>query len=45
MFTSSRRRGDAIAACQELVERIKDELPIWGREIFSDDTFTWKKNT
>lgn len=45
VFTSSRHRKAAIEACEELVERIKKELPIWGRELFIDDTFTWKKNT
>lgn len=45
VFTSSRHRKAAIDACEELVERIKKELPIWGRELFIDDTFTWKKNT
>jgi molybdopterin synthase catalytic subunit len=45
VFTSSRHRRAAIDACEELVERIKKELPIWGRELFIDDTFTWKKNT
>lgn len=45
VFTSSTHRREAIDACEELVERIKKELPIWGRELFTDDTFTWKKNT
>lgn len=45
VFTSSAHRREAIDACAELVERIKKELPIWGRELFTDDTFTWKKNT
>jgi molybdopterin synthase catalytic subunit len=45
VFTSSAHRREAINACEELVERIKRELPIWGREVFTDDTFTWKKNT
>lgn len=45
VFTSSAHRRSATEACAELVERIKKELPIWGREVFTDDTFTWKKNT
>ena len=44
VFTSSAHRKPAIAACEEVVERIKAELPIWGREIFEDDTHQWKEN-
>lgn len=44
VFTSSKHRKAAIAACEELVERIKSELPIWGKEIFDADHHQWKKN-
>lgn len=44
VFVSSRRRREAFAACEEAVERIKAELPVWGREIFADDTHRWKVN-
>jgi molybdopterin synthase catalytic subunit len=44
VFTSSPHRKAAIEACQEVVERIKAELPVWGQEIFEDDTRRWKKN-
>ncbi|GGH18688.1 molybdenum cofactor biosynthesis protein MoaE [Sphingobacterium alkalisoli] len=44
VFTSSKHRNDATLACSEVVERIKNELPIWGREIFEDDTHQWKTN-
>ncbi|WP_134087867.1 molybdenum cofactor biosynthesis protein MoaE [Olivibacter sp. XZL3] len=44
VFTSSAHRKAAIAACEELVERIKEELPIWGREIFEGNTHQWKVN-
>ena len=44
VFTSSAHRRAAIDACEELVERIKKELPIWGKEIFEDDTHQWKTN-
>ncbi|MEJ5090755.1 molybdenum cofactor biosynthesis protein MoaE [Sphingobacterium faecium] len=44
VFVSSRHRKDAQQACQEIVEQIKKELPIWGKEIFEDDTHQWKKN-
>jgi molybdopterin synthase catalytic subunit len=45
VFTSARHRREAMDACSEIVERIKKELPIWGREIFEDESFDWKKNT
>lgn len=45
VFTSSKHRKPAIDACNELVERIKTELPIWGKEIFADDTHQWKENS
>lgn len=44
VFTSSTHRQDAINACEELVERIKKELPIWGREILSNADSVWKVN-
>ncbi|WP_394665872.1 molybdenum cofactor biosynthesis protein MoaE [uncultured Chryseobacterium sp.] len=44
VFTSSKHRKEATSACNEVVERIKNELPIWGREIFEDETHQWKTN-
>lgn len=44
VFTSSPHRRAAIDACNEIVELIKKELPIWGREIFSDNAHQWKVN-
>ncbi|MFC3559216.1 molybdenum cofactor biosynthesis protein MoaE [Pedobacter jamesrossensis] len=44
VFTSSKHRKPAIDACNELVERIKTELPIWGKEIFADNSYQWKEN-
>ena len=45
VFTSSKHRKIAIDACEETVERIKQELPVWGKEIFSDGNYQWKENT
>lgn len=45
VFVSSKHRKDAVPACSELVEQIKANVPIWGKEIFEDETFTWKENT
>ena len=44
VFTSAPHRAAAIDACNETVERIKSELPIWGKEIFADNSHQWKKN-
>ena len=44
VFTSSKHRRDAIDACNEIVERIKKEVPIWGKEVFEDNTYNWKVN-
>lgn len=44
VFTSSAHRKPAIEACTECVERIKAELPIWGKEIFEGDGYQWKEN-
>src|SRR6476620_565167 len=44
VFTSSKHRKAAIDACQEMVERIKSELPIWGKEVFEDESYQWKVN-
>jgi molybdopterin synthase catalytic subunit len=44
VFTSSKHRRDAIDACNEVVELIKKELPVWGKEIFEDGDHVWKEN-
>jgi molybdopterin synthase catalytic subunit len=44
VFTSSIHRVAAIDACEEIVERIKKELPVWGKELFGDASYQWKQN-
>jgi molybdopterin synthase catalytic subunit len=44
VFTSSAHRKAAMDACDELVERIKAELPVWGKEILTNDAHQWKEN-
>ncbi|WP_106917608.1 molybdenum cofactor biosynthesis protein MoaE [Chryseobacterium aurantiacum] len=44
VFTSSPHRKEAIKACDEIVDRVKKEVAIWGKEIFEDHTHTWKEN-
>lgn len=43
VFTSSAHRRAAIDACNDVVERIKKEVAIWGKEILSDSGTVWKK--
>jgi molybdopterin synthase catalytic subunit len=45
VFTSSEHRRTAIDACNEVVECIKKELPVWGKEIFEDESYQWKINS
>ena len=44
VFTSSAHRKMAIDACEETVERIKAELPVWGKELFDNESYQWKVN-
>ena len=42
VFASSIHRKDSIEACSEIVERVKKEVPIWGKEILEDEKYHWK---
>lgn len=44
VMTSAGHREEAIDGCKELVNRLKKELPIWGKEIFEDEDYQWKVN-
>lgn len=37
----SSHRGDAFAACREIVDQIKLELPVWKHQHFADGTDEW----
>ncbi|WP_264521964.1 molybdenum cofactor biosynthesis protein MoaE [Flavobacterium sp. N1994] len=45
VFVSAPRRKVTYEALEFLVEAIKEKAAIFGKEIFEDDTYTWKKNT
>ena len=45
VFVSSPRRKEAMKALEYLVETIKEESPIFGKEIFEDKTHQWKVNS
>jgi molybdopterin synthase catalytic subunit len=44
VFTSSKHRKEAMEACTYIVNRVKSDVPVWGMEIFEDDTHSWKQN-
>lgn len=44
VFVSAKHRKEAFDACEEIVENIKKEVPIWGKEIFEDNSAQWKEN-
>jgi molybdopterin synthase catalytic subunit len=38
---SAAHRAEAFAACERLVEIVKERLPIWKRQVFADGTDEW----
>jgi molybdopterin synthase catalytic subunit len=44
VFVSSPHRKEVFEALHEVVERIKKELPVFGKELFGDEGYSWKVN-
>jgi molybdopterin synthase catalytic subunit len=44
VFVSSPHRKEVFTALHQVVERIKKELPVFGKECFGDDSYSWKIN-
>jgi len=38
-------RDAAFAACRHLIERIKEDLPVWKEEFYADGTSRWLKGS
>ena len=38
---SSAHRGEAFTACAQLVDEVKNRLPIWKRQVFTDGDEEW----
>ncbi len=38
---SAAHRKDAFAACTDLVDEVKRQLPVWKRQVFDDGTDEW----
>lgn len=45
VFVSAPRRKEVFSAIEFLVEEIKNNVPIFGKEVFEDETHQWKENT
>lgn len=45
VFVSSPRRKVVFKALEYVVEAIKADVPVFGKEIFEDQTHQWKKNS
>ncbi len=45
VFVSSPRRVDVFNAIEYLVNTIKEQVPIFGKEIFEDQSHQWKVNS
>jgi molybdopterin synthase catalytic subunit len=42
VLVSAGHRKHAMEACSKTVELIKDKLPVWKKEIYEDNSHTWK---
>ena len=45
VFVSSPRRKEVFKALEVVVEEIKAEVPVFGKEIFEDSSHQWKVNS
>ena len=45
VFVSAPRRKVVYEALEYLVEEIKEKAPVFGKEIFEDETYVWKENS
>ncbi len=44
VLAASKHRAAAISACSEAVERVKSQVPIWGKMILENGSVQWKEN-
>ncbi len=45
VFVSSPHRRTAFEALEYVVEEIKSQVPVFGKELFGDDSYQWKVNS
>ena len=39
--SAHRERAEAFAACSQIVEEVKERLPVWKRQTFTDGSSQW----
>ena len=44
VFVSSPHRKEVFEALQYVVEEIKAQVPVFGKEVFEDESYQWKVN-
>jgi len=44
VFASAAHRDNAASACREIVDAVKQDVPVFGKEIFEDESYQWKVN-
>ncbi|MFB6305526.1 MAG: molybdenum cofactor biosynthesis protein MoaE [Flavobacteriales bacterium] len=44
VFVSSKHRDNLNKALKEVVERVKSEVPIFGKEVLEGEEYVWKEN-
>ena len=44
VMVSAGHRLQAIQACSQVVDLIKERLPVWKKEIYEDDSHQWREN-
>lgn len=45
VFVSSPHRKEVFVALEHIVEEIKVQVPIFGKELFEDESYQWKVNS
>ncbi|MAW95210.1 MULTISPECIES: molybdenum cofactor biosynthesis protein MoaE [unclassified Leeuwenhoekiella] len=45
VFVSAKRRKEVYSATEWIVNQVKDRTPIYGKEIFEDQSHQWKVNS
>lgn len=41
ILVSAVHRSEAFSACKAVIDRIKEEVPIWKKEVYADGTSEW----
>lgn len=44
VFVSAPHRPNVYEATEYIVNRVKEEVPIFGKEVFEDESYQWKTN-